>query len=107
MSRAIFLRSVATESSRSRISPSGPDDGPLASLRSESPGTNRNERICLGVLRLLAHQRLACALRDGLAALVDGDMAELDDAGIRPRLALAQAEHRGLHAQRVAVAHRL
>ena len=64
MSRAIFLRSVATESSRSRISPSGPDEGPLASLRSESPGTNRNERICLrhslGFLRISAW-RVHCA----------------------------------------------
>src|SRR5215204_2154552 len=97
MSRAIILRSVVTESSRSRISPSGPDEGPLASLRSESPGTNRNERMGLRVLGLLAHQCLARALSDGLAALVDGDMAELDDAGIGPRLACAQAEHGGLH----------
>src|SRR6187402_1011971 len=47
MSRAMVLRSVATESSRSRIRPSGPLDGPLASLRSESAGTNRKERIGL------------------------------------------------------------
>src|ERR1700704_1903667 len=47
MSRATFLRSAATESSRSRISPSGPDEGPLASLRSESAGTNRKDRIGL------------------------------------------------------------
>src|ERR1700682_2385804 len=104
MSRAVFLRSAATESSRSRISPSGPDEGPLASLRSESAGTNRKKRIglllkhsspsrnprrggrtpcqyqpqwillhfCLSILGSLVHQRLARALGDDLAALIEG-----------------------------------
>ena len=82
------------ESSRSRIRPSG-RDGPLASLRSESAGTNRKERICLSASGRLAHQRLARALGDDLAALVDGGVVELDDAGIGPRLALAHAKHLG------------
>src|SRR6266850_5883852 len=99
MSRAIFLRSAATESSRSRISPSGPDDGPLASLRSESAGTNRKERIG-SVLGFLAHQRLARALGDGLAALIDRGVREFDDAGVGSRLALAHAQNPGLHAER-------
>src|SRR6185312_802243 len=98
MSRAIFLRSMATESSRSRIRPSGPEVGPLASLRSESAGTNRKERMMVtSVLGALAHQRLALALRDDLAALVGGGMPELDDAGIGTRLALAERQHCGLH----------
>src|SRR6185436_4455534 len=96
MSRAIVLRSVATESSRSRIRPSGPLDGPLASLRSESAGTNRKERIAWSsALRALAHQRLALAFGNDLAALVGGRVAELDDAGVGSRLALAQAQYRG------------
>src|SRR6476646_7692214 len=109
MSRAIFLRSVATESSRSRIRPSGPLSGPLASLRSESAGTNRKERIETVLLGFgpLAHQRLALALGDDLAALVGGGVAELDDAGVWPRLALAAAEHGRAHLDRVAVEHRL
>src|SRR5476651_502634 len=103
MSRAMALRSVATESSRSRINPSAPDIGPLTSLRSESAGTNRKERIsCLTswaslFLGALEHQRLAGALRHDLAALVDRGMAELDDPGIGPRLAFAHRDHRGLN----------
>src|SRR5215471_7785561 len=97
MSRAIILRLAATESSRSRISASGPDEGPLASLRSESPGTNKKERMGLvSALGLLAHQRLADALRHRLAALVDGDVAEFDDAGVGTRLAFAHTDHLGL-----------
>src|SRR4029077_19921397 len=114
MSRAVFLRSAATESSRSRISPSGPDDGPLASLRSESAGTNRKERIaCWSVsgiqcfLRSLVHQRLARALGDDLAALIEGSVCEFDDAGGGPRLAFAQAYDLGLYPKRVAVKDRL
>src|SRR6266404_2339681 len=106
MSRAIFLRSAATESSRSRISPSAPNEGPLASLRSESAGTNRKERIG-SVPGFLAHQRLAGALGDGLAALVDGGVGEFDDAGVGPRLALAHAQDLGLYAKRIAVEDRL
>src|SRR5258708_20226902 len=93
MSRASFLRSAATESSRSRMRPSGPEEGPLASLRSESPGTNRKERIGLAS-RTFAHQRLALAFRHDLAALVGGGMPKLHDAGITPRLALARPHHR-------------
>src|SRR5258708_2787536 len=112
MSRATVLRSAATESSRSRIRPSGPEEGPLASLRSESAGTNRKERMMASVLgRLilgtLAHQRLALALRDNLSALVDGGVVELDDAGIGARLALAHRQHRGPDLERVAMEHRL
>src|SRR6266446_130058 len=106
MSRAIFLRSAATESSRSRIKPSGPEEGPLASLRSESPGTNRNERIG-STFRTLAHQRLALAFGHDLAALVGGGMAEFDDAGIGARFALPRAQHRGAHLERIAVEHGL
>src|ERR1041384_8181492 len=100
MSRAIFLRSVATESSRSRISPSGPEEGPLASLRSESPGTNRKERIgsaFRAAFWAFAHQCLALAFGDQLAALVGGGVAEFDDAGVGPRLAFACAEDRRAH----------
>src|SRR6267154_3238046 len=108
MSRATFLRSAATESSRSRISPSGPDEGPLASLRSESAGTNRKERIgLLSALGFLVHQRLARALGDDLVALIEGGVGEFDDTGVGPRLALAQAHHLGLHPKRVAVENRL
>src|SRR6188472_2712754 len=108
MSRAIVLRSVVTESSRSRISPSGPLDGPLASLRSESAGTNRKERIALSSgFGALAHQRLALAFGDDLGALIGGGVRELDDAGVGPRLALARAQHHRPHPERVAVEHRL
>src|SRR6478736_10369344 len=107
MSRAIILRSLATESSRSRIRPSGPLDGPLASLRSESAGTNRKERIALSSgFGALAHQRLALAFGDNLAALVGGGVRELDDAGVGPRLALARAQNRRPHLERVAVEYR-
>src|SRR6185369_13514775 len=106
MSRAIFLRSVATESSRSRIRPSGPEDGPLASLRSESPGTNRKERIG-SAFRAFAHERLALALGDDLATLVGGGVVELDDARIDARLAFSRAQHRRAYLERVAVEYRL
>src|SRR5215510_2697552 len=96
MSRAIILRSAATESSRSRISPSGPEEGPLASLRSESPGTNRNDRM-FSAFRTLAHQCLASALGHDFAALIGGGVAELDDAGIGARLALSGTQNRGAH----------
>src|SRR5260370_25466464 len=110
MSRATFLRSAATESSRSRIRPSGPEEGPLASLRSESPGTNRKERIGLAfrsAFGAFAHQRLALAFGHDFAALVGGGVAEFDDAGIGPRPAFARAQHRRSYLERVAMDHRL
>src|SRR5689334_7690328 len=104
MSRATILRSAATESSRSRIRPSAPDCGPLASLRSESAGTNRKERMLrLSLLGAFAHQRLAGALGDVLAALIEGGMAKLDDASIGPRLAFPHRDDLGLDLERVAV----
>src|SRR5690349_9772021 len=57
--------------------------------------------------RALAHQGLALALGDDLAALVGGSVAEFDDAGVRPRLALTAAQHRGADLERVAVEYRL
>src|SRR5277367_5810489 len=80
MSRATFLRSAATESSRSRISPSGPDKGPLASLRSESAGTNRKDRI--GLLSALGF--LGDADRE-----VDGELFEIQLRHLPPRESLA------------------
>src|SRR4051812_37242957 len=59
------------------------------------------------VLGPLAHQRLALAFGDDLAALVGGGVVEFDDAGVGPRLALAHAQHGSAHLERVAVEHRL
>lgn len=53
------------------------------------------------------HQRAALALRDNLAALVDGAMEEENDALRRSRLAFADLQHFARHMQRVAVKHRL
>src|SRR5882724_4542388 len=57
--------------------------------------------------RLSPHQRAAAADGDDLVAVVVCGMLELDDAAIRPRLAVAHGDDHGTAAQRVAVEHRL
>src|SRR5882672_10346253 len=104
IARAAALRGALTESSRSRISASAPEPTPLASFRSSSPGMNSRELMTLR-LRPLVHHRLALALCHHFAALVEGLVQELDDAGIRARLAVPLAEHLRREVQRIAVEH--
>src|SRR3954453_19745540 len=53
------------------------------------------------------HQRGTAADRDLLAVLVEADMLEFDNPGIRTRPAAPQRHHRGTHPDRVAVEYRL
>src|SRR6185312_5312584 len=99
MSRAIFLRSAATESSRSRIRPSGPESGPLASLRSESAGTNRNERI--GRPHFFEHVRRRVAIRFERIFLPAKAASSTDGGGMDARGAPSyQGRHRTKQAMR-------
>src|SRR5256714_10973278 len=67
----------------------------------------RRPGMTKGLHRFCLHQRGAAADRDLLAALVQADMLELDDAGIRTRFAAPRRDHRRARPDRVAVKHRL
>src|SRR4029079_17342639 len=103
--RAPTFPSGAMESSRSRISASAAVFLAFSNLRWLSPGTNRNDRMA-SRLRFAMHQAGAAATCHHLAALIGHAVLELDDALIRPRLALALGDDLGVRLQRIAVKHR-
>src|SRR4030095_10371373 len=91
MARLAILRSGATASSRSRMSPSAGSVSALAIILSLPPGTKCSERrrfpsAMSGVL--LAHHGVAARTHDEIAVLVAGAVLEGHDAPLRARLRL-------------------
>src|SRR5438045_7138614 len=104
--RAPTFSSGAIESSRSRISASAAVFLAFSNLLRLSPGTNRIDRIKLG-LWFAMHQAGAAATRHHLATLIGHGVLKLDNALRRSRLAGTLGNNPGMGFQRIAVKHRL
>ena len=92
---------LEVEDDRVRLAIERLGDLSLAVGRDEQPGAG------LGHCGRLLEQRGARALADELVALVEAAVRPGDDAGVRPRLALANRDAFAFAAKRVAGEHRI